>query len=172
MCLTITPTGRFGSKLWHRKRNIYERCNRSLPRMPSALKRCLVQPQPLRTMSLWHHNTTPALVPIDLVQACILSQPLVQALHIRKVWLPVSLHHNESFSSYTGNLIERRKTQSLYEKTLIGPKRAVFNFFQSSMGGGWPPKPSPPHVRTPLRAWDLRKNLRPLAELEIIKYDH
>ena len=36
---------------------------------------------------------------------------------------------------YVGNLIQLRKTQSLYEKRLIGPKRAVFNFFQSSMGG-------------------------------------
>ena len=49
--------------------------------MPSLLKRCLVQSQPLKTIALCHHNTTPALtVPIDLVQACILSQPLVQAL--------------------------------------------------------------------------------------------
>ena len=44
---------------------------------------------------------------------------------------------------YMGNLIQHRKTQSLYEKTLIGPKRAVFNFFQSSE------IPLPP-VRTPL----------------------
>ena len=36
---------------------------------------------------------------------------------------------------YIGNLIQHRKTQSLYEKRLIGPKRAVFNFFQSSIGG-------------------------------------
>ena len=47
---------------------------------------------------------------------------------------------------YIGNLIQHRKTQSLCEKTLIGPKRAVFNFFQSSMGGGLTPK-IPPCVR-------------------------
>ena len=44
---------------------------------------------------------------------------------------------------YTGNLIQHRKTQSLYEKTIIGPKRAVFNFFQSSMGGVLIPEPPP-----------------------------
>ena len=38
------------------------------------------------------------------------------------------------FRNYLGNLIERRKTQSLYEKTLIGPKRAVFNFSNRQWG--------------------------------------
>ena len=38
---------------------------------------------------------------------------------------------------YIGNLMQHRKTQSLSEKTLIGRKRAVFNIFQSSMGGGF-----------------------------------
>ena len=53
---------------------------------------------------------------------------------------------------HIGNLIQHRKTQSLYEKTektLIGQKRTVFNFFQSSMGGFLTPEPPPP-VRTPL----------------------
>ena len=50
---------------------------------------------------------------------------------------------------YIGDLIQHRKTQSLYEKTLIGPKYVVFNFFQSSMGGGLTRKPLPPSpVRT------------------------
>ena len=52
---------------------------------------------------------------------------------------------------HMGNLIQHRKTQSLYENTLIGPKRAVFNFFQSSMGGGGLTPETPP-VRTPLRS--------------------
>ena len=51
---------------------------------------------------------------------------------------------------YICNLIQHRKTQSLYEKKLIGPKRAVYNFFQSSMGGGLTHKIPPPPVRTPL----------------------
>ena len=51
---------------------------------------------------------------------------------------------------YIGNLIQHRKSQSLYEKTLIGPKRAVFNFFQLSMGVGVDPRNPPPLVRTPL----------------------
>ena len=82
-------------------------------------------------------------MPIDFVQACILSQPLVQVLHTRKVWLPVLLHHNESFWRLHRQFETAQTTLSLYEKTLIGPKRAVFNFFQSSMGGIDPGTPLP-----------------------------
>ena len=73
-------------------------------------------------MSWWHHNTTPALVPIDLVHACILSQPLVQALHSKKVWLTVLLHDNESFSRLYKQFDAAQKNTISDEKTLIGPK--------------------------------------------------
>ena len=102
-------------------------------------------------MSLWHHNTTPALVPIHFFQACILSQPLVQALQPEKFDYRYYCITMKVSRDYIGNLIQRRKTLSLYEKTLIGPKRAVFNFFRTSMGGFSPPKPPLlPPVRTPL----------------------
>ena len=48
---------------------------------------------------------------------------------------------------YIRNLIQHRKTQSLNEKRLIGPKRAVFNFFLSPMEGGLIPETPPPCVR-------------------------
>ena len=48
---------------------------------------------------------------------------------------------------YIGSLIQHRKTQSLYEKMLIGPKRAVFDFFPIVKGGSLTPEPP---VRTPL----------------------
>ena len=51
---------------------------------------------------------------------------------------------------YIGKLTQHRTTQSLHEKALIGPKKAVFNFFRWSMGGLTPEPPSP-SVRTPLR---------------------
>ena len=46
---------------------------------------------------------------------------------------------------YIGNLIQHRKTQSLYEKRLISPKRAVFNFSNRQWWGliAEPPPPPP-----------------------------
>ena len=97
-------------------------CNRSLPKMSSALKRCLVQ-------------------------ACILSQPLVQALPPEKFDYRYYGITMKVSRDYIGNLIQHRKTQSLYEKRLFGPKRAVFNFFQTSTGGGGLTPETPPCVR-------------------------
>ena len=56
----------------------------------------------------------------------------------------------------SGDLIQHRKTQSLHEKTLIGPKKAVFNFFQWSMGGGFDPG-------TPLRAYATASQKRKVS---------
>ena len=155
MCLATTPTGRFGSKSWHCKRNIYMRCYRSLPRMLSAPKRCLVHCPAIAVennvfMTSLHNSSFSAHWPCP-------------GLHF-ELAIGSSATHQKSFDyryycitmkvsrGYICNLIQHRKTPSLYEKTLIGPKRAVFNFFQSSMGGGgWPPNPPYP-VRTPLKA--------------------
>ena len=45
---------------------------------------------------------------------------------------------------YIGNLIQHRKTQSLYEKRLIGTKRAVYIFSNRQWGGGFDPRNPPP----------------------------
>ena len=47
---------------------------------------------------------------------------------------------------YTGNLIQHGKTQSLYEKKLIGSKRAVFNFSNRQWGRVDPRTPPPPRA--------------------------
>ena len=111
-------------------------------------------------------------MPIDLVQACILSQPLVQALHTKKFDYRYYCITVKVSRDYIGNLIQHRKTQSLYEKALIGPKRAVFSFFQSSMGGFSSPKP-PPCVRhcaplKPMSRREIKLNAKPLITKGIL----
>ena len=84
-------------------------------------------------------------MPIDLVQACILSQPLVQALYTpEKFDCRYYCIAMKVFRDYIDNLKKRRKTQSLYEKTLIGPKRAVLIFSNRQWGGGGVDPRNPP----------------------------
>ena len=51
---------------------------------------------------------------------------------------------------YIGNLIQLKKTQSLYEKTLIRPKSAVFYFFHRQWGNFDPRNPPPRAYATAL----------------------
>ena len=84
------------------------------------------------------YYTTPALtVPTDFDQACILNQPLVQALRTRKVLLYryycITMKVSYDFISKLDTV---QKTQSLYEKRRIVPKRKVFISFSIVNRGG------------------------------------
>ena len=83
-----------------------------------------------------------------------------QAQRTRKVWLPVLLHHKKSFQDCISKLNVTEKHDSsfgrLYMKKGGSLKKKRFSFlFQSSMEGGWPPKPP---VHTPLFTKNTNKS--------------
>ena len=94
-------------------------------------------------------NTNPALtIPIDLVQACILSWSLVQAQPTGKVLLPELSHQNESFSRLIRKLDCTEKHDSNYGNLSV-KKGGSFQkecFFFNCQWGKVDPQ-TPPCVR-------------------------